>query len=174
MSGASALRRAALVAALALALDQLTKALVRGSIEPGESVSVLPGVDFVRVANDGIAFGMLDNVSSGVLVAIAAAFTLALGWFCFAMADRRGLWLPLGLLAGGAIGNLVDRVREGYVTDFIDLPAWPAFNVADMEITFGVLILAWMLLADPADDKQEKPNGREEPEPGSEQATPAP
>ena len=162
MSGPSALRRAALVAALALALDQVTKAIIRSSIEPGESVSVLPGVDFVRVANDGIAFGMLDSVSSGVLVAIAIAFTLVLGWFCFAMADRRGLWLPLGLLAGGAIGNLVDRVREGYVTDFIDLPAWPAFNVADIEITFGVLLLAWMLLAEPGD--QSRPEAEAEPE----------
>ncbi len=171
MSGSSALRRAALVAALALALDQLTKAVVRSSIEPGESVSVLPGVDFVRVANDGIAFGMLDSVSSGVLVAIALLFTLVLGWFCFAMADRRGLWLPLGLLAGGAIGNLVDRVREGYVTDFIDLPAWPAFNVADIEITFGVLLLAWMLFTEPA----EEPQARDDPEPRDpEQATPAP
>ncbi len=171
MSGSSALRRAALVAALALALDQLTKAVVRSSIEPGESVSVLPGVDFVRVANDGIAFGMLDSVSSGVLVAIALLFTLVLGWFCFAMADRRGLWLPLGLLAGGAIGNLVDRVREGYVTDFIDLPAWPAFNVADIEITFGVLLLAWMLFTEPA----EAPQARDDREPRDpEQATPAP
>lgn len=148
MSGASALRRVALVAVLALAVDQLAKAIVRASVEPGESVSVVAGLDIVRVANEGIAFGMLDDVSSGVLVAIAVLFTIALGWFCVALADRR-LWLPLGLLAGGALGNLIDRVREGFVTDFIDPPAWPAFNVADIEITVGVLLLAWIVLRDP-------------------------
>jgi signal peptidase II len=160
VSGPAALRRAALVAALALAADQVTKAIVRGSVEPGETVSALPGVDIVRVANDGIAFGLFDDVSSGVLVAIAALFTLVLGWFCVAMADRPGLWLALGLLAGGAIGNLVDRVREGFVTDFIDPPAWPAFNLADIEITVGVLLLAWILLRDP--------------DPGADPAAPAP
>ena len=162
MTGAAALRRAALVAAVALAADQATKAIARAGVSPGETVSVVPGVDFVRVANDGIAFGLAEGVSSGVLIAIAVAFTLLLGAFCFATADRGGLWLPIGLLAGGAIGNLVDRVREGYVTDFIDLPAWPAFNVADIEITVGVLLLAWILLRDP------------DPDPGADPAAPAP
>ena len=58
---------------------------------------------------------------------------------------RPWLWLPTGMLVGGAIGNLIDRVANGQVTDFIKLPAWPAFNVADMSITFGVLILLWVL-----------------------------
>ena len=55
----------------------------------------------------------------------------------------RGCGSRVGLLAGGALGNLADRIRDGAVTDFIDLPAWPAFNVADMAITAGVLMLAW-------------------------------
>jgi signal peptidase II len=59
--------------------------------------------------------------------------------------DRPWLWIPTGMLVGGAIGNLIDRVAHGAVTDFIKLPAWPAFNVADMSITFGVLALLWVL-----------------------------
>jgi signal peptidase II len=59
------------------------------------------------------------------------------------------VWLPTGLLIGGAAGNLLDRVREGAVTDFIDFPAWPAFNVADMAITFGVLTLLYVLEGPP-------------------------
>ena len=144
------LARAGVTMLLALAADQLTKALVRGSIEPTETVSFLPGVDLVRVANDGVAFGLFDNLSSGVLVVIAFAFTLGLAWFLLREADERpGIWLPIGLLAGGAIGNLLDRLREGYVTDFIDPPAWPAFNLADIEITLGVILLAWILLREP-------------------------
>jgi signal peptidase II len=59
--------------------------------------------------------------------------------------DRPWLWIPTGLLIGGALGNLIDRLVHGAVTDFIKLPLWPAFNVADMSITFGVLALLWVL-----------------------------
>ena len=135
--------RAALVALVALALDQLTKALVRGDFEPGERVDFLPGIDLVRVANRGIAFGLLDDAGSLVLVLAAVAFAGLLGVF-LAASDRRGLWLPIGLLAGGAVGNLIDRVHEGAVTDFVDIGPWPAFNLADVEITLGVVILIWM------------------------------
>jgi signal peptidase II len=128
------------VAAAAVALDQVTKAIVRGNVVPGEHVDVGGVVDIVRVANRGIAFGMLDTAGSAVLVVAAVAFAALLGAFLVS-AERPGLWLPIGLLAGGAVGNLIDRIREGYVTDFIDPPRWPAFNVADVEITVGVLIL---------------------------------
>jgi signal peptidase II len=144
------LAKAGLTMLLALAADQLSKAIVRGSIEPTETVSFLPGIDLVRVANDGVAFGLFDNLSSGVLVVIGIAFTLGLAAFLVREAEARpAIWLPIGLLAGGAVGNLLDRLREGYVTDFIDPPAWPAFNLADIEITFGVILLAWMLLREP-------------------------
>lgn len=135
--------RAALVALVALALDQLTKALVRGNIEPGERIDFLPGIDLVRVANRGIAFGLLDDAGSLVIVLAAVAFAGLLAVF-LAASDRRSLWLPIGLLAGGAIGNLIDRVHEGAVTDFVDIGPWPAFNLADVEITLGVVILIWM------------------------------
>ena len=62
------------------------------------------------------------------------------------------MWIAVGLLAGGALGNLADRVRAGAVTDFIDLPLWPPFNLADMAITAGVALLAWAYLRESADD----------------------
>lgn len=135
--------RAVLVALAAVALDQLAKALVRGSLAPGERVTLVGGTDLVRVANRGIAFGLLDDAGALVIVLAAGAFGALLIVFLSA-SDRGGLWLPIGLLAGGAIGNLIDRVREGAVTDFIDLGPWPAFNLADVEITLGVVILVWM------------------------------
>ena len=145
-SQGTGLGRAAAVALAAIALDQVTKAIVRGQVLPGERIDVLgDGLGIVRVANRGIAFGLLDDAGSLVLVVAAVAFAALLGFF-LASAERPGLWLPIGLLAGGAIGNLVDRIREGFVTDFIDLPRWPAFNVADMEITTGVLILVLIYL----------------------------
>jgi signal peptidase II len=135
--------RAVLVALVAIALDQLAKALVRARLEPGERVELIGGVDLVRVGNRGIAFGLLDDAGALVIVLAAGAFGALLIVFLSA-SDRRGLWLPIGLLAGGAIGNLIDRAREGAVTDFIDLGPWPAFNLADVEITLGVVILVWM------------------------------
>lgn len=142
---------ALLVAAVAIAADQITKGLARGSIEPGDRVEVGAGIDLVRVANDGIAFGLLDDAGSAVLVIATLAFAALLGFF-LVRGDRPGLWLPIGLITGGAIGNLIDRVREGFVTDFIDLPAWPAFNLADVEITVGVVIMMFVYLREPDDE----------------------
>ncbi|MGB2850269.1 MAG: signal peptidase II [Solirubrobacterales bacterium] len=142
------LGRAGLVALAALGLDQLSKAVVRSEISPGERIDFILGIDWVRVGNDGIAFGLFDNAGAGVLVAAAASFTLLLGYFLLS-SDRAGLWLPIGLLAGGALGNLIDRIAHGAVTDFIDLPRWPAFNVADIEITVGVILMTLLYLRDP-------------------------
>jgi len=134
------LGRAAAVAVVAVALDQITKAVVRDGVAPGERIELFGGVEIVRVANRGIAFGLLNDAGPAVLAIAAIAFAVLLGIF-LAGAERPGLWLPIGLLAGGAIGNLLDRIRQGFVTDFIDPPAWPAFNLADVEITAGVVIL---------------------------------
>jgi signal peptidase II len=72
------------------------------------------------------------------------ALALLVGYFAL-HPEKPWLWLPTGMLVGGAIGNLIDRIANGAVTDFIKLPHWPAFNVADMSITFGVLVLLWVL-----------------------------
>jgi signal peptidase II len=152
------LGRAGIVAALAIAVDQGTKAIVRSQVTPGESHDVGGLFDIVRVANRGIAFGMLDDAGSAVLVIAAVAFAALLGAFLVS-AERPGLWLPIGLLAGGAVGNLIDRIRDGYVTDFIDPPRWPAFNVADIEITLGVLILVGIYAfgSDPEPEPRQAP-----------------
>jgi signal peptidase II len=140
--------KAALVAAAAVAADQATKAVVRTTIERGDQLDVVLGIHLVNVRNRGIAFGMFSD-GGVVLVLFALAALIALLVFFARHRDRPLVWLPTGLLIGGATGNLIDRAREGAVTDFIDLPAWPAFNVADICITFGVLTLLYVLEGPP-------------------------
>jgi signal peptidase II len=136
--------RAALVALATVAADQAVKALVRSSVAPHETVGVLPGIDIVNVRNTGVAFSMLSN--GGALPVIVGVLALgALLAFFATHLSRPLVWLPTGLLVGGAAGNLIDRLREGSVTDFVKLPHWPAFNVADIAITFGVLTLVYVL-----------------------------
>jgi signal peptidase II len=136
--------RAALVAAGTVALDQASKAAVRSSIERGDHVDLFLGIDLANVRNDGIAFGLFAG--GGALLAIFALLALtALLVFFVHNRHRRLVWLPTGLLLGGAAGNLIDRIRDGAVTDFVDVSWWPAFNVADIAITFGVLTLLYVL-----------------------------
>jgi len=144
---------AGLVVVLVLLVDQGTKALVRSSIAPGGRNDVIGPLSFVDVHNRGVAFGFLGGGGALVLVVTFSALALLLVYFA-RNADRPLLWLPTGLVLGGALGNLVDRIHQGYVTDFIHLPHWPAFNVADMCITGGVvaLVLVLELGARPAAD----------------------
>ena len=140
--------RAAALTLVVVAADQATKALIRGNVDLGSRDGVLPGVEIVHVRNRGVAFGLFAD-GGLVLVAIGVASVLALLAF-FATHSRRPLvWLPTGLLLGGAAGNLIDRTRQGFVTDFIDLPFWPAFNLADSCITIGVLSLLYVLEGPP-------------------------
>jgi signal peptidase II len=142
------LRRAAAVAVAIVVVDQLTKAVLREELERGERRELLPFLDLVNVRNTGVAFGFLADGGALVLVGVAAAL-LALVVFVVSHGGRPLVWLPAGLLLGGAAGNLLDRVRDGSVTDFLKLPAWPAFNVADIAITFGVLSLLYVLEGPP-------------------------
>ena len=130
------------VGVVVIAVDQLIKGLVRGSLAPGERTDLALGIDLTRVMNSGIAFGLFSNGGDALVVAFTAlALSLILGWFTLDTL-RPGLWLGVGLLIGGALGNLADRVFDGAVTDFIDPPVWPAFNVADIAITAGVFVIA--------------------------------
>jgi signal peptidase II len=140
--------RAALVAAVTVAADQAVKALVRATIERGDEVDLILGIKIVNVRNRGIAFGMFSG-GGIVLVLFAVAALIALLVFFARHSERPLVWLPTGLLIGGAAGNLIDRVRESGVTDFLDFPAWPAFNLADTAITFGVLTLLYVLEGPP-------------------------
>ncbi len=136
--------RAAAVAAVVVGLDQLTKHTIASGVSPGETEKFLPGISFVHVRNTGVAFSLFSGGGTVVLVFTLVALALLLGYLA-KRPDRALLWLPTGMLVGGAIGNLIDRIAHGAVTDFIKLPAWPAFNVADMSITFGVIVLLWVL-----------------------------
>jgi signal peptidase II len=140
----------ALVAAGVVALDQATKALVRATVDQGDREAVFPGVEIVHTRNTGVAFGALAGGGAVVTVVIVVALAALLAYF--ATHVRRPLvWLPTGMLLGGAIGNVIDRARSGAVTDFVQLPlGFPPFNVADMSITFGVLVLLYVLEHDEA------------------------
>jgi signal peptidase II len=152
--------RAGLVFAAVVALDQATKAIVRSSIPRGSSEKFFLGINFVNTRNTGVAFGLLSGGGAAVVVIISVALVALAAYFA-THADKPLLWLPTGLLLGGAVGNLLDRLRGDAVTDFIDLPLWPPFNVADMAITFGVLSLLYALEAPRArrrrDDAHEAP-----------------
>ncbi len=135
--------RAVLLLAGIVAVDQISKAFVRHGISVGDENGVFPGVQLVHVKNKGVAFGALSGKPAVMIIVLAALAGLVV-WFFF-HSNRRHVWLPTGLLLGGALGNILDRIRDGSVTDFIKIPLWPAFNVADVAITFGVLTLLWVL-----------------------------
>ena len=149
MTQRRAVLRAVVVALVVLVADQATKAIVRGSIGRGERVDVVLGIDLVNTRNSGVAFGFFSG--GGTIVALVAAIALAALLIFFATHLTRPLvWLPTGLLIGGAVGNLIDRVGEGAVTDFVDVSIWPAFNLADTAITIGVLSLLYVLEGPPS------------------------
>jgi signal peptidase II len=135
--------RAAAVTAAVIVLDQATKAWVRSSVAIGDRDGVFPGVEIVHVRNQGVAFSRFSGGGTVVSVIVGAALVALLAYFVTHM-SKPLVWLPTGLLLGGALGNVIDRVRDGAVTDFIKLPGWPAFNVADVSITVGVLVLLYV------------------------------
>jgi signal peptidase II len=136
----------AMIAVSALGGDQLTKQVVSSRLAVDESVHVVGPLSIHHVHNSGIAFGLFSNATP-IVTALTA---VAVGWMLlfFARSGARHPILPvaLGLLIGGSASNLVDRVRLGHVTDFLDLGFWPAFNLADSFIVLGVLILLAALL----------------------------
>jgi signal peptidase II len=154
VSAGAAWARAAAVAAVVTAIDQTTKALVRHNVERGSHDSVFPGVELVNVRNKGVAFGLFADGALPVVLLTGAALLALIVYFA-THAAKPGLWFPTGLLLGGALGNIIDRVRLDAVTDFLDLPLWPAFNVADISITFGVLSLLYVLEA-PREKKKKR------------------
>jgi signal peptidase II len=129
------------VAIAVIAADQLSKSAIENSITPGEERSVLPGLQLVDTHNRGVAFGFLPGSQVLVTVLIGVALLLLLAYFATHLRIRL-IWLPTGMLIGGALGNISDRLRHGSVTDFIKLPlGWPPFNLADTCITLGIVVL---------------------------------
>jgi signal peptidase II len=143
--------------AIVVALDQLSKAAVRKSIVPGETRGVLPGLQLVNTRNQGVAFGFLPGRHVAVTVLVGAALLVLVVYFVRHY-DKPLIWLPTGMLLGGALGNILDRLRAGSVTDFVKLPlGWPPFNLADASITLGVLLLLFVIEGSPP---QPEPAGR--------------
>src|SRR5918912_529997 len=112
------LARAVATAGLVVALDQAAKQAAVASLHRGESVNVFFGLDITNTRNTGVAFGALEGSGTVVGVLIGLALVLLVGYFAM-NAGRARLWLPVGMLLGGALGNLLDRAREGAVVDFI-------------------------------------------------------
>ena len=131
-------------AGLVVAVDQVTKQLADSNVERGDQVNVFFGLDVTNTRNTGVAFGALEGAGLIVAILIGVSLTL-LAVYYVVNRDMPLLWLPVGLLLGGALGNLADRAREGAVIDFIDPVAWPAFNLADACIVVGVFLLLWVV-----------------------------
>lgn len=135
------------LAALAtFGVDQATKLLVRAEIAPGERIDLIAGVGLVRARNEGIAFGLFPGNRAVVATLTVVALAVIAG--ALIRLARQSLTVAFGggLLVGGSVGNLLDRLIHGGVTDFIDPRAWPAFNVADIGIVVGAAIIALGLL----------------------------
>lgn len=147
MSPARAWLRTSALGLAVVIVDQATKAVVEAEISPGERVGAIGPLQLTNVENTGIAFGLASGGGIAIVAGTVIAIALILAIFG-RDPTRSGAWAAVGLLAGGALGNLVDRLSKGAVTDFIDLPAWPAFNVADIAITVGVIALSWALLTE--------------------------
>lgn len=140
------------VAAFVVIADQLTKALVRANLMPGE---VLFDVGFFRIIhlqNTGAAFGLFPGHSLpiviisciGIVVILLLIFLLRSRW-----SFLQSMWVnvALGMVLGGTIGNnLIDRLRQGYVTDFLDFKIWPAFNISDMSVSIAIIIIIYRLI----------------------------
>jgi signal peptidase II len=131
----------AAIALAAVAADQLTKHIVASQLQLGDGVHVLGPLWIRHVQNSGIAFGLFSQSTAIVIVLTGIAIVWMLVYFARSGARHPVLPVALGLVIGGSSSNLVDRVRLGYVTDFIDLRWWPAFNLADSFIVIGVLVL---------------------------------
>jgi len=138
---------AGVLAAFVLAVDQAAKAAIEARLVPGEDVDVLGPLGLTLSHNAGVAFGLAGGAGAPlILITLAALGVVA---YLFARDPARPwMWVATGLLAGGAIGNLADRIRADAVTDFVDLPPWPPFNLADVAITAGVLLLVFVYLRD--------------------------
>lgn len=138
---------------LVIVLDQLTKLWILAVLKSGERTELTPFFNLVLVFNPGAAFSFLSDAGGwqrGFFIALALAASGWLVWLIRRHAAERLLPLAASLILGGALGNVIDRIRFGAVVDFLDAHAagwhWPAFNVADSAISAGVVLLVWQQL----------------------------
>ena len=139
---------------IALGADQVSKILIRSLVSEGARAAYLsPWLTIIHCSNTGAAFGLLQG-RARLLIPFTILAVVIIVYMTF---NYRHLALPLGFIAGGALGNAVDRISLGFVTDFICLPYWPAFNLADVFITVGAVFLALMLMKSPEAIKKDYP-----------------
>lgn len=134
-------RFAGALCGVVVALDQAAKAAVEKHLVPGEHVDVIGSSGLTLSHNSGVAFGLAAGGGTG-LVLLTGLALLVVGYLFARDPTRPGMWVAVGLLSGGALGNLADRIRADAVTDYISIGGWPNFNLADVSVTAGVLLLA--------------------------------
>ena len=145
---ARAWRRAGALAGIVVVLDQVAKSLIEANLTPGEDVDVLGPIGLTLSHNSGVAFGLAAG--GGTRLVLVTALALGVVAYLFSRDPTRpGMWAAAGLLAGGALGNLADRIRADAVTDYVAIGSWPAFNLADVAVTAGVLLLAFAYMREP-------------------------
>lgn len=138
------LRRVAAIGGTLLILDQCTKLLIQRAFTPGESLPLLPPLlSLTYVQNTGAAFGLFKGQQTLFIVLALAIGAWIMREVLVGPPPAPAAAWGLPLILGGSVGNLIDRVRFGYVVDFLDLHVWPVFNVADSAITIGVALLLW-------------------------------
>jgi len=136
---------AGVLCAVVVAADQAVKGRIEAHLVPGEEVDVLGPLSLTLAHNTGVAFGLAGGAGVGLVLVTLAA--LALIAYVFGRdPERKGMWVAVGLLAGGALGNLIDRLVAGEVTDYIVVGSWPPFNLADIAITAGVVLMVLIYL----------------------------
>lgn len=143
-SAARAWWQAGALCAAVVALDQVAKAIVEAELVPGEQVDLVGPAGLTLAHNEGVAFGLAGG-GDAPLVAFALVALAFVGALLARNAARPWMWAAVGLVAGGAVGNLIDRVRAGAVTDYVEIGSWPPFNLADVAITLGVALFAVIL-----------------------------
>ncbi|HET7507067.1 MAG TPA: signal peptidase II [Solirubrobacterales bacterium] len=147
---------AGVVCGLVFAVDQAAKAAIEAHLVIGQDEEVLGPLELTLSHNRGVAFGLAGG--AGVKLVLTTALALGVIGYLFSREPQRpGMWLAVGLIAGGAVGNLADRIRADAVTDFIVVGSWPAFNLADVAITLGVLLLVYLYLRDAEQEEPAQP-----------------
>lgn len=144
-ASARAWRRAGALCLTVIALDQVAKAIIEDRLVIGQQVEIVGPVGLTLSHNQGVAFGLAGG-SVAPLVIFALAALVVVGVLLARNPEKPSMWVAAGLVGGGAVGNLIDRLRAGAVTDFIEIGSWPPFNLADVAITSGVVLFAWIFL----------------------------
>jgi len=128
-------------------LDRITKNMAASRLDIGQSVEVVPNIfNITLIFNKGAAFGLFKNLTALFALFSAAVIIFIIFYIWKNTGTGIAVLAGFGLILGGAAGNLVDRVRLGYVIDFLDFKVWPVFNIADSSITIGTALLAAMML----------------------------